>query len=42
MAAEQPSSSRINIGALTLGVGTLIAALGTFTLTGTVGRVLRN
>jgi hypothetical protein len=32
----------LNIGALTLGVATLIGVLGTFTLTGTVGRVFRN
>jgi hypothetical protein len=43
VAAEQESTGgRLNVAALTLGLGALVTALGTFSLTGTVGRVLRN
>jgi hypothetical protein len=42
MPADETPVGRVNVGALTLGVGTLITLLGTFTLTGAVGRVLRN
>jgi hypothetical protein len=42
MAAEPSAPGKLEPGALILGVAALFTVLGSFTLTGTVGRVMRN